>query len=1062
MARLFGREYHEHSNTWYFRSIIADLKKEEVRLKRYLDENGNVIFKFEAEPGKSRVFGVKMEIVYDQENQQIISHSCSEHGTENCNHYLSIINYAYNFLTTDLLESKVVQTYQTRLLEYNEYWQRIALAGKIEIADIFNQQTDKIRFYVKSYQPINIRLISLLAAQKDYREDDIPHLDSARKQMIALSAEELQFFTVLQQQKCSYSRKGLFFTIYKSKMIHLFPLLKNINNKVYIKETGDRITFPEEDFHLNFQVVKIDENNYRFKVMSSEQLSAVFIGRTSYFLRKNNIYSLNLPFNTKVAQQIFSEGLLLKKADLVYISSIVARQLGLLRCFIDFAEDIDIPEVYHSSPLITFKLSKQEQGIRMVGFLEYRPDVIIPMSVIKLPADLVRFDIDNKVKWFYIPPQVKYQIFSFLAKLPEPVVNNLDTSSEMTFAGEREIDSLKKIIFEHSDPTWNIELSDELKREFIYKITLQPVIKARRSSEIKWFEYEVEYKYKDISFTHAELKRFFKSKDKFMKLSDGRMLYFENEEIFQKVDEILRKSEKLPSESYKLSIYNLPYVYQLGHVREGIRIHGDNYLEKMFASILARKLENPDLVPGLLQPVMRSYQKTGFYWLRMLEHYGFGGILADEMGLGKTIQAISILSVLPSDAISLVICPKTLLFNWGVEIEKFNRNLSYIIYEGNQKERKEILKNLNVNILLASYSIIVNDIDQLTEINFNYLILDEAQHIKNTAAQRTRAVKRLKAQNRMALSGTPVENNPTELWSIFDFLMPGYLPPLRRYKNEFINVSSNLKQTQEKLKTLVSPFILRRKKNEVLVELPDKQEQLSFCRLTSLQEKMYLQIIERLKINYLDDPEAFTRNYMHVLAAMTKLRQICNHPVLVDGNIRQKYEYSGKMELLREMLVDAVESEKKILVFSQFVQMLKLLRQMLIHYGIVFEYMDGTSKNRQQRINNFNNNNNIRVFLISLKTGGFGINLTAADTVIIVDPWWNPMGENQAIDRAHRIGQTKKVIVYKAITMGTIEEKILQLQQNKREMFENLIENGESLIRNLGQEELRNLLEYKV
>ncbi|MCK4312175.1 MAG: DEAD/DEAH box helicase, partial [Candidatus Cloacimonetes bacterium] len=409
---------------------------------------------------------------------------------------------------------------------------------------------------------------------------------------------------------------------------------------------------------------------------------------------------------------------------------------------------------------------------------------------------------------------------------------------------------------------------------------------------------------------------------------------------------------------------------------------------------------------------------------------------------------------------SIVICPKTLLFNWAAEINKFNKSLSYIIYEGTQKERKKILDNFNVNILFASYSIIQNDIEQLSQIEFDYIILDEAQHIKNAAAQRTKAIKKLKAKHRMALSGTPIENNPTELWSIFDFLMQGYLPSLRHFKNEYMDSSHSQKDTHEKLKMLVSPFILRRKKSEVLIELPDKQEQIVYCKLSEIQEKMYLQILENVRTKYLSIGENIGSNYLHILAALTRLRQICNHPALLDNDIKREVEFSGKMELLKEVIVNAVESGNKLLVFSQFVQMLKLLKEMLKKEKITFEYMDGSTRNRQKVIDNFNDNNNIKAFLISLKTGGYGLNLTSADTVIIVDPWWNPMGESQAIDRAHRIGQTKKVIVYKIITKGTIEEKILNLQQSKREMFEYIIDDGQSVINNMDAERLRELLEY--
>ncbi len=1058
MARLFGKEFHEQSNTWYFKNIIQKFQKDELVFKKYLDEESNIVFKFEAVPSKKHRFPVQIIIKYSKTRNEILNYHCSEDGNDNCKHYLSVLNYAYHFLTTDILEKEVIQTYQTKLLSYNEFWQMVVINAKIEIGDIFSQQTDKIRFHLSSYKPMRIRLVSLLAAGKEYKEEDIAYLDQSQKQMKSLSAEELELFKLLQRYKCSFSRRGCFFTIYKDRFVHFLPILRNLKHKLYIQETGDRIEFPDEEFRINFQVYKYNRGQYNLRISSGEQISAAFIGITSYFFRKNKVFSLNLPFNDDIARQIFAEGYHLKKTDLVYLSSVVSRQLGIIKCYIDISEEIILPKVYHNFPIVTFKFHKEGKKLIMLGLLDYGNDLLIPMSVIRFPTELVRYDQNNEECWFYIAPQLKYQILEFAEKLPDSRVNKLETESKLVFSDEKNIEQLKKTIFEHTDPSWNIILTEELKKEFVYKVTLEPVIKARKSVEIEWFEYEVQYNYKDISFSHKEMKKFFQSKEKFMKLEDGRLLFFENIPAFQKVEEILKKSQSLKSESYKLSIYNLPYIYQLENINTGIKVFGDQFLEEMFSAILNRRLPKFSTVPLSLQPVMRSYQKAGYHWLKMLRHYRLGGILADDMGLGKTVQALSILSDLPDNSISLVVCPKTLLFNWGVEIEKFSRDLSYVIYEGNQKERRKILRNINVNVILASYSIVLNDIDLLKEIRFTYMILDEAQHIKNKTALRTKAVKRMQSDYKICLSGTPIENHPAELWSIFDFLMPGYLPPLRQFKDEFN--TNNLGKIQDKLKAQVSPFILRRKKRDVLIELPDKQMQITYCKLSSLQEKMYLQILDKIKRNYLGNPDGLGKYYIHVLAALTKLRQVCNHPALVDKDIKSDYEFSGKIELLQEIIGDAVASGKKLLIFSQFVEMLKMLKSMLIKMKISFEYLDGNTKDRRKCIDNFNTNINIKAFLISLKTGGFGINLTAADTVILVDPWWNPMGEDQAVDRAHRIGQTKKVNVYKIITRGTIEEKILQLQQNKREMFESLIDGGQNFMKRLTKDQLQELLEY--
>ncbi|MDP8200938.1 MAG: DEAD/DEAH box helicase [Candidatus Tenebribacter burtonii] len=1059
MARLFGKEYHENSNSWFFKSSLIRLMKDDLIFNNYLDENKNVVFRFEAVPAKKYTFPAKLEILYNKKNGKILDYSCSECDDKECRHYLSIIKYAYNFLSTDMLEKSSVQTYYTSLLDYNEFWQRTVLNAKIEISDIYNNKTDKIRFNMMSYKPLLIRVIACICADGDFKEDDIVLIPQAEKQMKALSSEELELLRLLYKNKCSFSRKGTFFTIYKHKFINIINILKNMQNKVYIKETGDNIKFSDDEFRINFQVSRYESDKYILKISNAEQISAVFPGKTTYIFIKNVVNSINLPFKISISKKIFANGYILKRTDLVYLYSVVARQLGLMKCYLDFDEDIEIPKVYHNTPVITYKLFKENESIILNGILDYSNGNEIPMSAIRFPVELVRYDQEGEVTWFYIPPQIKYEILNFVNKLPESKTHQLEENSQLIFEGQENIDTLKEIIFENADPSWNIQLSGELKKEFVYKVDLKPVIKTKQTKRINWFEYDVEYNYKDLKFTHQELKEFFDTKEKFLKLEDGRLLYFENKNAFLEIEKLINKSKKTPSEAFKLSIYNLPYVYQLNTINSGIKIEGDSYLEEMFTAILKRRLDERTPITFILRPVMRSYQKAGYHWMKMLERFGLSGILADEMGLGKTIQSISVLSDLPTDSKSLIICPKTLLFNWAAEINKFNKSLSYILYEGNQKERKQILENLNVNLLFASYSIIQNDIENLSEIEFDYIILDEAQHIKNPSALRTKAVKKLKAKHRCALSGTPIENNPTELWSIFDFLMPGYLPKSKNFINKFKNNSVMQKESNDKLKMLVSPFILRRKKNDVLIELPDKQVQQVYCKLTSVQEKMYLQILENVKNRYLDT-ENVGNSYLHILAALTKLRQICNHPHLVDKDLKKNIEFSGKLELLREIIVDAVQGGKKLLIFSQFVQMLKILREMLKEEKITYEYMDGSVKNRQKVIDNFNNNNNIRTFLISLKTGGYGLNLTSADTVIIVDPWWNPMGENQAIDRAHRIGQTKKVMVYKIITKGTIEEKILGLQQNKKMMFENIIEQGQNVIKKMDAEQLRKLLEY--
>ena len=1058
MARLFGREFHEHSNSWYYQSSVYKLGKSDLDFKKYLDEQGKVIMEFKTIGEKVRLFPLNLKITYNLEDKSISNWKCFTCGQPVCRHFLSIIDYAYHNMTVEELMINAVQTYDSELLEYDEYWQQIAINARIEVSDIYNNQHNKIRFYFTSYQPMKIRLISIIVNGGTLKNEDSKYLDSVHKQMLALSQAEIDLIKTLYEHKCSFSRKGIFFTIYKDSFRFFFNLMQNLKGKIYIKETGEHLEFSDDNFRLNLNVFPDGDGEYICKVATAKPLSAVYPGPTTWFFQRNKVAGMQLPFKEEISRVMFTEGFKLKKEDLVYFSSVVARQLGLIKCYIDFDDSIELPEVYHNFPRIAFFPRRENESIIIRGELKYSDQVTIPMSVINIPVQLARFDQEGRETWFYIPPQIKFGIKKFFLQLPDADENRLEGHSELVYSSQEARDELKKAVFEHVDPGWEVNLTDELKKEFIYKVNLQPIIKTRQSDDIRWFEYEVEYQYKDITFSHAELKKFFRTREKYLKVEDGRLLYFQNKEAFNEMENLIKRSSKERSESWKLSVYNLTYIYQLQSVTDGIQIQGDSFLNSMVNDILQRHTDKSEKPVQSLQSVMRTYQKSGFRWLKMLQHYGLSGILADDMGLGKTLQALSLLADLPGDVVSLVVCPKTLLFNWAAEIEKFCPFLSYLIYEGTQKERRKLLENVRVNIILASYSIIPSDLDYFVNLNFEYIILDEAQHIKNVSALRTKAIKKLQTNNKLCLTGTPVENSTSEIWSLFDFLMPGYLPSQAKFK-EMYSDDNNI-QAREKVKLMISPFILRRKKEQVLIELPDKQVQTIYCKLSPLQEKLYLQILHKVKQDYLSGNTNIKGNFIHILAALTKMRQICNHPMLVSSDIKDDLSYSGKLELLSELINDAVDSGHKLLVFSQFVGMLQLLKKMLKKDKITFEYMDGSTRDRQKVIENFNNNSKVRVFLISFKTGGYGLNLTAADMVIITDPWWNPMGENQAIDRAHRIGQTQKVMVYKTITRGTIEEKILQLQQKKREMFNNLIESGQDVIKNMSSEQLRELLEF--
>ena len=469
-------------------------------------------------------------------------------------------------------------------------------------------------------------------------------------------------------------------------------------------------------------------------------------------------------------------------------------------------------------------------------------------------------------------------------------------------------------------------------------------------------------------------------------------------------------------------------------------------------------------LPDFVNAELREYQKKGFAWLYFLYTYGLNGILADDMGLGKTLQALTLLCKAKEDhgrKPSLVICPTSVVFNWEDEIKKFAPDMDFISFTG--PNRHYLLRKINSNdIVITSYALIRRDIDHLKKYEFRYVLLDESQKIKNYQSLTANVAKQLRSKHRLALSGTPIENRLSELWSIFDFLTPGFLYDYKEFRYRYAQPieENNNRDAERRLKKQVYPFILRRLKQNVAKDLPDKLEFLSYCELLPEQQEIYLDVLDytREEIFKRIEEQGFAKSQMSILSALLRLRQICCHPKLIGDVSKAKIRNSGKFEHLKDMIRDVIDNGHRVLLFSQFVQMLDLIKYWLEAEGIKHEYLTGATKNRKECVDRFNNNDDIPIFLISLKAGGTGLNLTGADYVIHYDPWWNPAVEDQATDRAHRIGQTKKVFVYRLITKGTVEEKMIQLQSKKRDLIDSVITVDTSLGKILTYEDLKEIL----
>ena len=509
----------------------------------------------------------------------------------------------------------------------------------------------------------------------------------------------------------------------------------------------------------------------------------------------------------------------------------------------------------------------------------------------------------------------------------------------------------------------------------------------------------------------------------------------------------------LTGDTLTLRGYRTAYLHSLLET-SGLPVTVDESVTQAIESLS----EPPEVLlpPGL---TLRPYQQRGFQWLFALDQLRMGGVLADDMGLGKTVQIIALLLAtrVPGQT-SLVVAPTTLTYNWLSELERFAPDLSAMVITGSAPQRASQIRHVreagDVDVLITSYPLIRQDIDLLSEIDFRFAILDEAQNIKNAGSKAALAVKQLRARTRFALTGTPMENGIGELWSIFDFVLPGYLLGysafLRRYQDGV---------DADDLRRRIRPFLMRRLKQDVLPELPDKLEHIITAQMTPEQQKVYQAALLRLRdrVDSVVRARGFDRGRTEVLAAITQLREICCHPSLVlEGYMGS----SGKLDLLLDLLPTALSAGRRMLIFSAFTSMLRIIRRRLEETGYQVMYLDGETPaaERFELTERFNAGQG-QVFLISLKAGGTGLNLTGADMVVHYDPWWNPAAEDQATDRAHRIGQTHKVDVLRLVTHGTIEEKVVDLGAHKRALFDQLITPGEQLLSRLSPQEIMALFQ---
>jgi len=699
----------------------------------------------------------------------------------------------------------------------------------------------------------------------------------------------------------------------------------------------------------------------------------------------------------------------------------------------------------------TMYISELENFVLFKPFVNYNNEV---NSNILADGDLVEL-VDGKIK--------TYERDLVLEKDYLNLVKNLHPNFQKQFRSEflnltmRDLVSNQWIIsaiakLEENDV--KVYGANELKG---YQFSPYPAkISTNISSGEDWFDVETKVSFGDEIISLRQVQKAIVNNQHFVELSNGKQGVLP--EAWLKKMETYFRNGTIKGDNVQIPALRFTLIDELYD-----ELDGSDLLAEVFSK--REKLLNFEKIksvskPKRMQANLRDYQKDGLNWLSFLNEYGWGGILADDMGLGKTIQILSLLLKQTDKTPSLIVLPTSLLFNWESEIAKFCPDLKTFTHYGKTRA-KDTSEFKDYEVIITSYGLMTNDIKIFSSMKFNYVILDESQAIKNSTSQRFKAAMLLKGQNKIAMTGTPIENNTFDLFAQMSFVNPGFLGSANSFKKNFSNPIDVNKDdyVAKELSKLISPFILRRTKEQVATELPPKTEDYIFCEMDKAQRGVYEAYKNKIREDLLSrvEKDGAGKSQMMILQGLTKLRQICDSPLLLND----EESYGNSSIKIKELLrhIEEKTDNHKILVFSQFTGMLKLIEQSLIKDGVTYEYLDGSknSKQRQESVQNFQENEDCRVFLISIKAGGTGLNLTEADYVYIVDPWWNPAVENQAIDRCYRIGQTKKVIAYRMICKDTIEEKIMKLQQSKKKIASDIISTDDDIVKSLSKNDVTDL-----
>lgn len=936
----------------------------------------------------------------------------------------------------------------------------------------------------KHYDQLNIELFEGSVTKEGKIKNPLTTVEPLKRLWKTEEIEQTKFFTAVANFQNNFDAANPETDIQALRMILKNPF--NVEVYVHDKKLSENINatsilpielkmlnpeirlsvFKKEPFYEITGELFINEKSYTFKSLTTRHTYFIQTGDSWYLIANANLLRIIEYFksnNEKVLIHVskFDE---FKKSILEQLEN----QVTINYSYIKTATKKQIVEHgFDRNREKIIYLSQQENYVSIIPVVKYG-NVEVPVFSKKQIYDT---DLNGTIFKIERDQEQEEQFISILLR-QHPYFE------EQLYEGQYFYLHIDKFM----DENWFLDVFEEWKNQHILVLGFNDIRKNKLnpnkakvvlgvSSGIDWFNATLKVSFGKQTVSLKQLHKAIRDKSKYVQLDDGTLGILPSEWInkfarYFRVGEIIDEMIRIPKSNFS----EMNELFEKEVLSKEIERELSTYETK-----LAKIEDIPDVpVPEELNATLRDYQRQGLNWLNLLDDFNFGGCLADDMGLGKTIQVIAfILSQRQKLSLqkentegrlqqntNLVVVPTSLLFNWQQEISKFAPSIKVMTIYGSG--RKKSIKQFDAcEIVLTTYGMLLSDISYLKEYRFNYVFLDESQAIKNPESQRYKAARMLQARNRIVLTGTPIENNTFDIYGQLSFACPGLLGNKLYFKDTYalpIDQFQDYRRAAE-LQKKIKPFILRRTKKEVAKELPEKTEMVIYCEMGEEQRKIYDTCEKELReFIAARNEDEITTNSMHVLTGLTKLRQICNAPALLkeEGYLG---DVSAKMDSLLEQLENK-SPQHKILVFSQFVTMLDLIKIELEKRNIPFEYLTGQTKNRAAKVNSFQGDNQIRVFLISLKAGGTGLNLTEADYVYLVDPWWNPAVENQAIDRSYRIGQTKNVIAVRLICPNTIEEKIMKLQESKNRLVNDLIKTDDVVLKSFSKKELMQMLDH--